>query len=132
MPDERRTVEEFFVRYGKALASGDLSGISGSYAEPAFLLSDRGGRPLTRAGIEADYDGAAEQHQAEGLVGAVPTVVALDRLSVTLVSADVHWDYVDADGRSGAQDGYRYILRVDDGGEPRIATVIATPERLRR
>lgn len=132
MASDRANVEAFFVRYGEALVSGDLQGISGCYEEPAFLLSDRGGRPLTRAGIEADYDGAAEQHRAEGLVGAVPTVVGFERLSAQLGSVDVHWDYVDAEGHSLVQDGYRYVVRIEDGAEPQICTVIATPERLRR
>jgi hypothetical protein len=129
---EHTTVEAFFIRYGKALASGDLPGISGCYEEPAFVLSDQGGRPLTRAEIEANFDGAAEQHRAEGLVGAVPTVVALEDLSATLVSVDVHWDYVDAEGQPAVEDGYRYVLRAEDGAEPQICNVIVTPERLRR
>jgi len=126
-------LESFFIGYGEALAAGDLPGISGCYAEPAFLLSDATGRVLAdRAQIEGEFDGAAEQHRAEDLVAARPTIVAVEQLGAELVSVDVHWDYVDVDGRSMVEDGYRYILRVGDDGRPQICTVVVTPERLRR
>jgi hypothetical protein len=43
------------------------------------------------------------------------------------VSADVRWDYLDGRGRSAQQDGYRYVLRLDDEAGPQIQVVIATP-----
>jgi hypothetical protein len=43
------------------------------------------------------------------------------------VSADVRWDYLDEQGRSAQQDGYRYVLRLEDETDPKIQVVIATP-----
>jgi hypothetical protein len=111
----RGSLEAFFARYGEALTAGDLKGISSCYAVPAFVLSDAGGRPkATRAEIETDFDGAAERFRAQGLVAARPTVV-------------VRWDYLDEQGRSAQQDGYRYALRLEEGVGPQICVVIATP-----
>lgn len=118
---------DFFVRYGEALATGDLPGISGCYVVPALVVHDRGARPIaTRAEIEASFEGAADRHRAEGLVAARPTVLAAEALTELLVSADVHWDYCDDRGVSRQQDGYRYVLRLTDDG-PQIQVVIATP-----
>jgi ketosteroid isomerase-like protein len=124
----RGSLEAFFARYGEALSAGDLKGISSCYAVPAFVLSDAGGRPkATRAEIEADFDGAAECFRDQGLVAARPSVVASESLTEKLLSADVRWDYLDEDGRSAQQDGYRYALRLEEGAGPQICVVIATP-----
>jgi hypothetical protein len=124
---ERAAVTEFFVRYGEALATGDLPAISGCYVVPALVVHDRGARPIAaREVIEADFDGAAERYRAAGLVAARPRVLRAESLTDVLVSVDVHWDYCDDQGHSRSQDGYRYVLRRTDAG-PRIQVVIATP-----
>jgi hypothetical protein len=118
---------EFFVRYGEALATGDLPAISGCYVVPALVVHDRGARPIAaRDVIEADFAGAAERYRAAGLVAARPRVLHNESLTDVLVSVDVHWDYCDDQGHSRSQDGYRYVLRRTDVG-PRIQVVIATP-----
>ena len=124
---DRNYLTDFFVRYGEALATGDLPAISGCYVVPALVVHDRGARPIAaRQEIEAAFAGAADRHRAEGLVAARPTVIGADALTDQLVSADVRWDYCDDEGRSRQQDGYRYVLRLTDQG-PRIQVVIATP-----
>lgn len=125
--EERQRLADFFVRYGNALATGDLPGISGCYDVPALVLHDRGAKPIAaHAEIEADFDGAAERHRAQGLVEARPTILNAESLTEVLISADVHWDYRDDAGESQGQDGYRYVLRRTSAG-PRIQIVIATP-----
>lgn len=119
---------DFFVRYGEALATGDLPGIAGCYAVHGLVLSDAGSIPVaTREEIEAGFDGAAERHRARGLVGARPTIVRSEEITGRLVSVDVRWDYLDEQGRSAQQDGYRYVLRLDDDAGPWIQVVIVAP-----
>jgi hypothetical protein len=60
------------------------------------------------------------------MVAALPTVLKAESLTAKLVSADVRWDYVDEEGRSAQQNGYRYVLRLEEAG-PRICALIATP-----
>jgi hypothetical protein len=43
-------LRRFLVRYGEALAAGDLKTISGCYAVPALVLSDEGSVPIARKG----------------------------------------------------------------------------------
>jgi hypothetical protein len=121
-------LRRFLVRYGEALALGDLKAISGCYAVPALVLSDAGSVPIAaRQEIEAAFDGAAERYRAQGLVALRPTLVASEALSERLVSVDMRWDYLDEQGRSAQQNGYRYVLRLEDEASPKIQVVIATP-----
>lgn len=125
-PDRAR-LEAFFVRYGEAVSAGDLKAIFGCYAVPCIVISDAGSIPIaTREEVEAAFDGTAERYRARGMVAARPTVVAAEALTEKLVLADVRWDYLDEDGRSAEQNGYRNVLRLEDAG-PRICALIATP-----
>jgi hypothetical protein len=88
----------------------------------------RGSIPVaTREEVEAAFQGAAHGYHAQGLVGARPTIVGSEAITERLVSADVRWDYLDEQGRSAQQDGYRYVLRLEDETDPKIQVVIATP-----
>ena len=120
-------VRRFLVRYGEALAAGDLKTISGCYAVPALVLSDAGSVPIAaRQEIEAAFDGAAERYRAQGLVDIRPILVTSEALSERLLSVDVRWEYLDEQGRSALQNGYRYVLRVEDEASPKIQVVIGT------
>ncbi len=121
-------LRRFLVRYGKALSAGDLKAISGCYAVPSLVLSDTGSVPITaREEIEVAFDGAAERYRAQGLVAVRPTLVASEALSERLISVEVRWDYLDEQGRSAQQNGYRYVLRLEDEASPKIQVVIETP-----
>ena len=124
--DER--LRTFFVRFGEALAAGDLKTVADCYAVPLLVLSDAGSIPVaTREEVEAVFQGAAQGYHAQRLVGARPTIVGSEAITELLVSADVRWDYLDEQGRNAQQDGYRYVLRLEDETDPKIQVVIATP-----
>jgi hypothetical protein len=120
-------LQRFLVRYGEALSAGDLKAISGCYAVPSLVLSDEGSVPIAaREEIEAAFDGAAERYRAQGLVAVRPTLVASEALSERLVFVDVRWDYLDEQGSSAQQNGYRYVLRLEEEASPKIQVVIGT------
>jgi hypothetical protein len=120
-------LQRFLVRYGEALSAGDLKAISGCYAVPSLVLSDEGSVPITaREEIKAAFEGAAERYRAQGLVVVRPTLVASEALSERLVSVDVRWDYLDEQGSSAQQNGYRYVIRLEDEASPKIQVVIGT------
>jgi hypothetical protein len=121
-------LRRFLVRYGEALSAGDLKAISGCYAVPSLVLSDAGSVPIAaREEIEAAFDGAAQRYRAQGLVAVRPTLVSSEALSERLLSVDVRWDYLDEEGRSVQQNGYRYVLRLEEEASPKIQVVIGTP-----
>jgi hypothetical protein len=120
-------LQRFLVRYGEALSAGDLKAISACYAVPALVLSDEGSIPIAaREEIEAAFDGAAERYGARGLVALQPTLLGWEALSERLLSVDMHWEYLDEQGRSAQQNGYRYVLRLEDEASPKIQIVIGT------
>jgi hypothetical protein len=55
-----------------------------------------------------------------------PTLVASEAISERLLSVDVRWEYLDEQGRSAQQNGYRYVLRLQDEASPKIQVVIGT------
>jgi hypothetical protein len=121
-------LRRFLVRYGEALAVGDLKAISGCYAIPALVLSDAGSVPISaRQEIEAAFEGAAERYREQGLVALRPILLASEAISERLLSVDVRWEYLDEQGRSAQQNGYRYVLRLQDLASPRIQVVIENP-----
>jgi hypothetical protein len=102
-PTEER-LRRFLVRYGEALAMGDLKAISGCYAVPALVLSEEGSVLIAvREEIEAAFDGAAERYRAQGLVGLRPILLSLEALSERLLWVDVRWEYLDEQSRSAQQ-----------------------------
>lgn len=121
-------LQAFFVRYGEALAAGDVPTIADCYALPALVLSDEGSIPVTvREEVEAAFGGASERYRARGLVNARPTIIGSEAISERLVFANVRWDYLDEQGGSAQQERYRYVLRLDGGAGPQIQVVIVTP-----
>jgi hypothetical protein len=123
-PTEER-LRRFLVRYGEAVAMGDLKAISGCYAVPALVLSEEGSVPIAvREEIEAAFDGTAERYRAQGLVGLRPTLLSSEALSERLLWVDVRWEYLDEQSRSAQQNRYRYVLRLEDEESPKIEVVI--------
>ncbi len=123
-------LQAFFVRYGEALAAGDLQTIANCYALPGLVLSDVGSTTIADPEeIETAFRGTAQAYRAQGLVAARPTIVGSEAITEGLMFVSVRWDYLDEQGRSVHQDSYRYLLRIAHDAEPRIQVVIATPGR---
>jgi hypothetical protein len=130
MTEREERLQAFFVRYGEALAAGDLRTISNCFAVPGLVLSDVGSISIAdHEEIETAFRGTAEAYRAQGLVAARPTIVSYEAITERLVSVDVLWNYFDEQGRSAQEDAYRYLLRIDHEAEPQIQVVIATPGR---
>ncbi|MDN5916445.1 MAG: hypothetical protein L0I76_15310 [Pseudonocardia sp.] len=121
-------LEEFFIRYGAALAEGDLDSVADAYTYPSLVL----GGPETilvtdREAVKGAFAGAAEQHRAEGFTVATPEVrVVDDGAAPGVLWVAVRWIYSSEDGSKQQLDGYRYLLRHDDGGY-RIAALAPVP-----
>ena len=132
MPIIEEAIRSFYEHSGRTLTSGRPEAIAACYIAPALIVGADRAIPIADVPeVAAAFDGSAERYAAEGLVGAVPTVVAVEHLTDTLASVDVHWGYTDAEGVSQSEDGYRYLLRLTAHGL-RIQVVSATPERLKR
>jgi hypothetical protein len=109
---EDAEVEAFLDRYAEALAGGDLPGIAACYTLPALVAGDDAAIPIAEAGqVETAFAGAADAYQAQGLVGIRAELRGVDRLTPTLLLADVGWAYLDQGGQARRHSSYRYLLR---------------------
>ena len=120
-------VEAFLGRYAEALATGDLPGVAACYALPALVAGDDGAIPIAEAAqVEAAFAGAADAYRTQGLVGIRAELRAVDRLTPTLVLADVRWAYLDQDGQARRHSDFRYLLRRSAPGRLGIQVVVDT------
>jgi hypothetical protein len=71
MTQQEQRLQAFFVRYGEALAAGNLQTIANCYVLPGLVLSDTGSISIAdHEEIEAAFRGAAEAYRTQGLVAA--------------------------------------------------------------
>ncbi len=118
-----KQIADFFVRYGTALGSGDLSGIAACYATPALVATGTKSIAITTAvDIESAFVGSFEAYEARGLVGARPLVGEVQTLADGLALVDVTWEYLDNQGGAQPGESYRYLVRLGD--KPGICVVI--------
>jgi hypothetical protein len=116
----------FFADYGVAFTNGDLSAIARCYALPTLVLSDAESLPVTTIGeLETAFRNATAGYRPRGLETARPALSRIETLSAEIVSVDVDWDYLDAQGNSAARERFRYLLRVRPNDDIRIQVVIA-------
>jgi len=118
-------IDDFFIRYGRALATGDLPAIGGAYAYPSLEVTRRGNVVIADAAeMEARFDGEADRSAAAGMTQALPTVLGASSSDDGLRTVDVSWNYRDDHGHEKGADTFRYVL-VDTEAGPRIAVVLA-------
>jgi hypothetical protein len=124
--DRERTVEAMLERLGRALSDGDAKSIPSCWQVPAFVLSDEGARCVNAPDeIETFFRQAIGWYRNQGLVATRARLIALQQLSPRLASADVRWTAFDAEGRERTHETSRYLLRLDDDGEPRIQVAVS-------
>lgn len=110
-------VEEFLGRYGKALSAGDMAGVGSCWQVPALVVADQGARAvLAIEEVEEFFAAAVAWYQSQGLMSTVPEVLRVEQLSAGLVSVDVAWLALDADGVERSREVSRYILRQNEDG----------------
>jgi hypothetical protein len=121
----------FLVRYGQALSTGGLRGISSCWEVPALVLSDQGAIAVSEATeIEAFFGQAVEWYHSQGLVETKPQLERVELMGERLASVDVRWSALDEAGEEKAHEHSRYVTLLGDDGEPRIR--VAFGEALRR
>jgi hypothetical protein len=122
-------VEEFLGRYGRALSAGDVAGVGCCWQVPALVVADQGTRAvLAMEEVEVFFGAVVAWYRGQGLMGTVPEVRQVERLSAALVSVDVAWSARDAGGVERSQEVSRYVLRRDEDRELRICVAVTVAE----
>jgi hypothetical protein len=123
-------VESFLKRYGSLLAAGDTSAIARCWEMPALAISDDRAMALSEEKHVRDFVGQGwEKYRQQELVTMKPIYFCVTELSPRLMDVDVTWAAADADADAHvkAHESAHYILRMDEGGAPRIRVAISRP-----
>jgi len=118
-------LREFFDRYSKAVAAGDLPVLVAAWETPAFVLSDLGAHAVASPDeIVKFFSGAKEQYNARGIVDTRADIVRTESPSDRIVTVTVRWPLISRNGRELGSETSTYMLRRDDGGTLRIRAAI--------
>ena len=120
-------IATFLARYGDALSQGHLTDISDCWEMPAFVLSDGGAVAVgTPEEVERFFAQSVAWYRTQGYVATKPTIYRAEWLGERLISADVGWAALDGSGNVKMRERSRYLIRLDDRGQPRIRIAVAT------
>lgn len=118
-------IRVFFADYGLARLSGNESAFAGYYLLPAIFLSDTGSLPIAAVSdLDSVFHAATERYAQHGFAAAEPTLGRVDVLSTQIVTVDVDWNYLDAQGNHVDRESYRYLLRIRPNDTIRIQVVV--------
>jgi hypothetical protein len=125
METPQAVIATFLTRYGDALSQGHLTDVSDCWEMPALVVSDEGAVAVgTPEEVERFFAQAVAWYRTQGYVATRPTIVRGDWLGERLISADVQWAALDSTGNVKMTELTRYIIRLDDGGQPRIRVAV--------
>jgi hypothetical protein len=123
-----RAITAFLEDIGRALSRGDAAAAARAWELPALVLSDEGALAISDMNeVERFFARAIESYRARGQVTTRPDIEAIEDLGARLASVDVRWPGYDADGRERSHERSRYLIRLDDGGRPRIRVALGLP-----
>lgn len=126
--DVKAVVASFLERYGAALSANDLDGVASCWEVPALVLSDQGSIAVgSEAQIRAFFGAAGEGYRRRGIMATRPASFEVAELAARVLSVDVIWSALDADGNEASRERSYYLLRFDDGSQPRIRVALSRP-----
>ena len=129
MDTDATDVETLFDAYATALTelhtTGSTEAATGCYAFPALVVRDEVSWAYEDAGpLADDLDTLRQQGQGAGIIAAQASVSTVEPLTGVLTSADVDWDFTNAEGDALLQQGWRYVVQdTADGLRIRSAVI---------
>ena len=122
---ELATLEDFFGRYGCALAAGDLPAIASCYAMPGMVVSEAYGFTFSSpAAVALSFVGAAPAYREREIVAAHAEIEDVTPLGGAMVMVAVHWEYLDSAGNAVPGERFRYLVRL---GRPSTQICVVMP-----
>lgn len=129
---DEATVATFLEHYGNCLGRFAIEEIADCYGLPCLILTDEGDLLVSeRRQMVETFSAATDIYRQHGFASAHPRIAAFQATTATVATVDVTWDYRDAAGKKLLETDFRYLLRNNDAGEPKIRTVISINEAQR-
>jgi ketosteroid isomerase-like protein len=123
--DRRPAVQAFLDRFGALVTAGDGAAIAQLWETPAYVLGDTMAMPVTSPEEVATFFGGAKpQYNERGITDTRAEIQRETWHTDRLVSVEVRWPYLDAEGAAHGSETSTYVLRVDDAGQLRLRVAI--------
>lgn len=116
----------FFNRFARALVEGKSDDIADCFSLPAFFITDTLAMCLESPTEMAEmFESGRSSYLERGIVETHPEVRTFSRLTPRLYEAEVRWPGFDARGTEMWSETSKYVLCLDDNGDPRIRVAVA-------
>ena len=122
---ERGAVDEMLEKFGAAVSSGDLAGVSKHYAYPVLMLSDGGARMFKKpAELEAMFAEGREWYDiSKGMLEARSELQEFEQLTEQTAAVTVRWLGYDSAGHKIYSGKWYYVIQ-DFEGVPLIRVAL--------
>jgi len=118
---DKAGLQTFLEKFGTALTRGDAETISKCFELPAMFVSDDSVMTLnTKEEMEQMFEQGRKFYIDKGLVDTRPEIEDFGPLTDRIYEAAVRWPGFDSAGREKWSERSRYVIRLDDQGEPRL------------
>lgn len=119
------SVQVFLDRFGELITAGDGAAVAELWETPAYVLGDTMAKAVvTSEEVARFFGGAKAQYDERGIVDTRAEIRRETWLTDRLVTVEVRWPYLDAEGRAHGEETSTYVLRVDDRGELRLRAAV--------
>lgn len=114
-------VTNFFLRFARALTSGDTKKIAQCWALPSIAIGDSFSMAMTTTtDVENLFAGVKQQYQSRGITEAKPVIQNLMWATEFIAVVDVRWPYIDNHGSEIGGESSIYTVKRDQTGEVKI------------
>jgi hypothetical protein len=118
-------VQRFLDRLCRALTHGDTAKIVSCWDVPAYVLSDDGTHAVSSTEEIAQFFGAAkDQYNVRGVTDTRAIIERQQWLTDDIVTVDVRWPWLGANGEDLGEERSTYVLRIDEHGHLRLHVAI--------
>lgn len=125
LANHKPDVQRFLDRLCRALTHGDVAKIVSCWDVPAYVLSDDGVHAVNSTEEVAQFfGGAKEQCNTRGVTETRPIIERQQWLTDKIVSVDVRWPWIGANGEDKGEERSSYTLRVDEHGHLRLHVAV--------
>jgi len=121
---ERKTeVLKMLESLGEAVNSGDLAGVSRSYAFPALFLVGESTTVLESAAQLELFGKGRQWYISQGILTTRAELESIEELTDRIAAVNVRWPGFDKDGNEVHTETSHYIIQTA-GNEPRIRVAL--------
>lgn len=121
----KREVQALFDDLAKALTTADRDRIAAHWEVPAFVLGDGTAHAVSSLDeVRALFGTVRTQYNERGVIDTRANLVRVDWPTREMAIVEIHWPYLDVDGKEVGGERATYTLRRDAHGTLKIRAVV--------